>query len=137
MQVVDHVWGADVAPLQCGGRSPDLITGADIVYEAQHFPALLCTLCQLANSHTQIYLAFRVRGASRQNYQYHTPINKDRAAGCIADSIKVQKGTTSLLVGWVTGLVRASGLPLSIACTKDVMCMHDCLQHLEAGRDVM
>lgn len=68
-QVADHVWGADVAPLQCGGRAPDLITGADIVYEAQHFPALLRTLRELAAAHTQIYLAFRVRGRREDEFQ--------------------------------------------------------------------
>ena len=59
MQVLEHAWGTDVAPL---GQLPDLITGADIVYQEEHFPALLQTLESLAAPHTLIYLAFRLRG---------------------------------------------------------------------------
>lgn len=68
-QVVDHVWGEDVAPLLCGDKRPDVITGSDIVYEAHHFPALIRTLSQLAAAHTQVYLAFRVRGRREDEFQ--------------------------------------------------------------------
>ena len=41
---------------------PDLITGADIVYQSEHFAALLHSLEHLAAPHTLIYLSFRLRG---------------------------------------------------------------------------
>jgi Lysine methyltransferase len=63
--VVDHVWGEDVAALSLQGRPPDVITGADIIYEERHYPALLATLRGLAAPHTLIYLASRLRGARR------------------------------------------------------------------------
>ena len=62
-QVLEHAWGSGVAPL---GDPPDLITGADIVYQEEHFPALLRTLDSLAAPHTLIYLGFRLRGAYGQ-----------------------------------------------------------------------
>lgn len=42
--------------------SPDLITGADVVYQQEHFDALITTLQDLAAAHTLIYLAFKIRG---------------------------------------------------------------------------
>ena len=63
-QVVDHAWGEDVSVL---GRPPDVITGADVIYEEQHYPALLATLGQLAAPHTLILLAFRLRGETGVN----------------------------------------------------------------------
>ena len=59
LQVVAHQWGDDVKDLLPG---PDLITGADIVYQAEHFAALIQTLQDLAAPHTLIYLAFKLRG---------------------------------------------------------------------------
>lgn len=61
--MVDHAWGEDVAALSPQGRPPDVITGADIIYEERHYPALLATLQGLAAPHTVIYLASRLRGA--------------------------------------------------------------------------
>ena len=63
--MVDHAWGEDVAALSPQGRPPDVITGADIIYEERHYPALLATLQGLAAPHTLIYLASRLRGAHR------------------------------------------------------------------------
>ena len=63
VQVVDHAWGSDVAPL---GAQPDLITGADIVYEERCFGALVATLRALAAPHTLVVLAYRLRGASTE-----------------------------------------------------------------------
>ena len=48
-----------MAPL---GPQPDLITGADVLYEEAHFPALLATIAALSAPHTLTYLAFRTRG---------------------------------------------------------------------------
>jgi protein N-lysine methyltransferase METTL21A len=62
-QVVDYAWGEDVSALSPQGRPPDVITGADIIYEERHYPALLATLQGLAAPHTLIYLASRLRGA--------------------------------------------------------------------------
>lgn len=59
-QVREYAWGDDVASLP---EAPDLITGADIVYQQEHFASLLDTLECLAAPHTLIYLAFRLRGA--------------------------------------------------------------------------
>ncbi len=42
--------------------SPDIITGADVVYQQEHFEALVTTLQDLAAAHTLIYLAFKIRG---------------------------------------------------------------------------
>lgn len=61
-QVVDYAWGDDVEVLRPGGTAPDIITGADIIYEEQHYPALLATLRRLAAPHTLVYLASRLRG---------------------------------------------------------------------------
>jgi hypothetical protein len=61
-QVTDYTWGTEVAGL---GEPPDLITGADIVYQQEHFPALVQTLDTLAAGHTLIYLAFRLRGVAK------------------------------------------------------------------------
>ncbi len=45
--------------------SPDVITGADVVYQQEHFDALITTLQDLAAAHTLIYLAFKTRGKLR------------------------------------------------------------------------
>ena len=59
--MVDHAWGSPVAPL---GAQPDLITGADIVYEERCFGDLVATLRALAAPHTLIVLAYRLRGVA-------------------------------------------------------------------------
>ena len=58
-QVVDYAWGSHVAVL---GEPPDIITGADIVYQKEFFPQLVHTLESASAPHTIIYLAFRLRG---------------------------------------------------------------------------
>ncbi|BDA43830.1 EEF1A lysine methyltransferase 3 [Coccomyxa sp. Obi] len=65
-QVRDYAWGEDVASLPA---CPDLITGADIVYQSEHFPALLHTLEHLAAPHTLIYLSFRLRGRGEESFE--------------------------------------------------------------------
>lgn len=77
-QVVEHVWGDDVSPLRPGKRAPDVITGADVVYEKQHFPALLATLRDLAAPHTRVYLAFRLRGPNPLSL----PISNSHLCAC-------------------------------------------------------
>lgn len=47
--------------------SPDVITGADVVYQQEHFDALITTLQDLAAAHTLIYLAFKIRGKLRSS----------------------------------------------------------------------
>ena len=59
MQVIAHCWGEDVAPLM---PPPDLIIGADVVYQQEHFDSLISTLQHLAAPHTLVYLAFKLRG---------------------------------------------------------------------------
>ena len=59
MQVVNFAWGSDAATL---GRPPDLVTGADVVYEEHCFPALLATIEALSAAHTVTFLAYRMRG---------------------------------------------------------------------------
>ncbi len=59
MQVLEYKWGDDISSL---GPEPDVITGADIMYEKEHFPALLKTLQELSADHTVTFLAFRMRG---------------------------------------------------------------------------
>ena len=58
-QVVAHSWGEDAAALL---PAPDLITGADIVYQSHHFAVLIRTLQDLCAPHTIAYLAFKLRG---------------------------------------------------------------------------
>lgn len=62
LQVTAYQWGDNVKELL---PAPDLITGADIVYQQQHFAALIITLQDLAAPHTLIYLAFKLRGMHR------------------------------------------------------------------------
>ena len=64
MQVICHCWGDDVTPLL---PAPDLITGADIVYQQEHFDALITTLQDLAAPHTLIFLAYKLRGEHSQS----------------------------------------------------------------------
>ncbi len=64
LQVVVHCWGQDVTELM---PSPDVITGADVVYQQEHFAALITTLQDLAAAHTLIYLAFKIRGKLQPN----------------------------------------------------------------------
>ena len=64
IQVICHCWGDDVASLL---PAPDLITGADIVYQQEHFDALITTLQDLAAPHTLIFLAYKLRGEQRQS----------------------------------------------------------------------
>lgn len=62
-QVVDYAWGGDASALN---PQPDVITGADILYEEQHFPALLKSIQALSAPHTLTYLAYRIRGDAHQ-----------------------------------------------------------------------
>ncbi|KAL0035376.1 hypothetical protein WJX77_003568 [Trebouxia sp. C0004] len=65
-KVVVHCWGQDVKDLM---PSPDVITGADVVYQQEHFDALITTLQDLAAAHTLIYLAFKIRGRGEQSFK--------------------------------------------------------------------
>ena len=65
-QVVPYAWGDDVGRLP---QAPDVITGADVVYEQEHFPALISSLCRLAAPHTVIFLSYRLRGTQHGKVQ--------------------------------------------------------------------
>lgn len=64
-KVVNHIWGQDVTDLM---PEPDLITGADVVYQQEHFDSLITTLQELAAPHTLIFLAFKLRGRGEQSF---------------------------------------------------------------------
>ena len=59
--MVDYAWGANALALH---PQPDIITGADILYEQQQFPALLESIQALSAPHTLTYLAYRTRGVA-------------------------------------------------------------------------
>ena len=65
-QVVPYAWGEDAGRLPQG---PDVITGADVVYEQEHFPALISSLRMLAAPHTVIFLSYRLRGTQHGSLQ--------------------------------------------------------------------
>ena len=65
-QVVPYAWGEDAGRLPQG---PDVITGADVVYEQEYFPALISSLRMLAAPHTVIYLSYRLRGTQHGSLQ--------------------------------------------------------------------
>ena len=54
-----HTWGEPGEGLP---QAPDVIVGADVVYEQEHYAALVGTLHMLAAPHTVVYLSFRLRG---------------------------------------------------------------------------
>ena len=62
LQVREHAWGTDTSSV---GPQADVIIGADVIYQAEHFEALIASLWALCAQHTLIFLSFRVRGSSR------------------------------------------------------------------------
>ena len=54
-----HTWGE---PSERLPQAPDVIVGADVVYEQEHYAALVSTLHMLAAPHTVVYLSYRLRG---------------------------------------------------------------------------
>lgn len=69
-RVVALPWGPDVEEVIQGGEwRPDLITGADVVYQRQHFPALLDCITALSAPHTVTFLSFKVRGRGEAEFQ--------------------------------------------------------------------
>ncbi|MEW5305946.1 MAG: hypothetical protein WDW36_008456 [Sanguina aurantia] len=68
--VLPHRWGAsadDVIAANSGSR-PDLITGADIIFDPQFHGDLLLSLQRLSAPHTVTYLAHRLRRAGEQGF---------------------------------------------------------------------
>ena len=65
-QVMPYAWGEDAGRLP---QAPDVITGADVVYEQEHFPALISSLRMLAAPHTVIFLSYRLRGTQHGSLQ--------------------------------------------------------------------
>ena len=61
-QVMPYAWGEDI---ECLPQAPDVITGADVVYEQEHYAALVSSLHMLAAPHTIIYLSYRLRGTTQ------------------------------------------------------------------------
>ena len=57
--MVNHQWGE---PTKVLGELPDVITGGDLIYSSEHHDALLDTLGEASAAHTQLFLAFRLRG---------------------------------------------------------------------------
>ena len=64
--MVPYAWGEDAGRLP---QSPDVITGADVVYEQEHFPALISSLRMLSAPHTVIFLSYRLRGIQHVGVQ--------------------------------------------------------------------
>ena len=54
-----YTWGEPTGGLP---QAPDAIIGADVVYEQEHYAALVSTLHMLAAPHTIVYLSYRLRG---------------------------------------------------------------------------
>ncbi|CAK0757345.1 hypothetical protein CVIRNUC_002532 [Coccomyxa viridis] len=65
-QVMPYAWGEDAGRLP---QAPDVITGADVVYEQEHFPALISSLRMLAAPHTVIFLSYRLRGRGEEVFE--------------------------------------------------------------------
>lgn len=59
LQVCEHTWGEDTAAL---GPQPDIILGADVVYQQEHFDALASSILALSAPHTLTFLSYRLRG---------------------------------------------------------------------------
>ncbi len=62
VQVMPYAWGEDIERLL---QAPDVIIGADVVYEQEHYAALVSSLHMLAAPHTVIYLSYRLRGTTQ------------------------------------------------------------------------
>ncbi len=54
-----YTWGEPSGSLP---EAPDVIVGADVVYEQEHYAALVSSLHMLAAPHTVVYLSYRLRG---------------------------------------------------------------------------
>ena len=74
LQVMPYAWGE---PGGCLPQAPDVIAGADVVYEQEHYAALVSSLHTLAAPHTVIYLSSRLRGTARTRHC----VTPDKAAG--------------------------------------------------------
>lgn len=61
-----YAWGE---PSGCLPQAPDVITGADVVYEQEHYAALVSTLHMLAAPHTVVFLSYRLRGAAHAGHR--------------------------------------------------------------------
>lgn len=59
LQVMPYTWGEPSGRLP---QAPDVIIGADVVYEQEQYAALVSTLRMLAAPHTVVYLSYRLRG---------------------------------------------------------------------------
>ena len=64
---MDFEWGSDAAAL---GRQPDMIIGADVIYEEHCFEALLASIEALSAAHTISFVAYRTRGAKLMQYEH-------------------------------------------------------------------
>ena len=60
-QVREYEWGTDSQAL----GKPDVIVGADVVYQREYYPALARSLAALSSPHTVCFIAFRSRGEPR------------------------------------------------------------------------
>lgn len=60
VQVREYAWGSQLHELQ---MQPDVIIGADVVYQQEHFDALITSLWDLCAAHTVAFISYRLRGA--------------------------------------------------------------------------
>lgn len=58
-QVREYAWGSQLHELQ---MQPDVIIGADVVYQQEHFDALITSLWDLCAAHTVAFISYRLRG---------------------------------------------------------------------------
>ena len=56
--MTQYEWGEDVSSL----GQPDVVVGADVVYQRESYAALAKTLAALCSPHTVAFIAFRSRG---------------------------------------------------------------------------
>lgn len=85
--VVDYAWGDDPPPSELQQPPPDIITGADLVYDPKQYGALVAALERLAAPHTLVFLAIKLRGGSRGGW-----LEGDRTGAWVAVCLELAPG---------------------------------------------
>ena len=83
-----YTWGE---PSGCLPQAPDIIIGADVVYEQEHYPALVSTLRMLAAPHTVVYLSYRLRGMPPPSSDF---VKKADDTSSLADEVVLENRST-------------------------------------------